>query len=356
VIALPDALKHSCNSYFYQFGNAAGIDEIDLVGGLLGLGKRTGVPLTGESGGILPGPEWLKLVEPNARWSTGYTANVSIGQGAVEATPLQMAMVTATIANRGMSYEPRLINRVLDQQGNDVKDEDGKLVAPPEPKVLADLRKGGIREDQIESVREGMKRVVATGTGKKAQIKGITVAGKTGTAQFWRESEGKKIKDNHTWFICFAPYEEPKFAITVFVQGAKSGGGVSAPIAQRILEESLALEKGFEVKIEPLAPAVGSFAPIEMVDYKKSAVAPGLLTDDDEERSDHNEAPPVVPKKKSKQIAAKPDIRDEADAAGKVRKGEVAKPAADKRGFLQRFFGGKSNPPKPAPAPKPGSR
>ena len=356
VIALPDALKHSCNSYFYQFGNAAGIDEIDLVGGQLGLGKRTGVPLTGESGGILPGPEWLKLVEPNARWSTGYTANVSIGQGAVEATPLQMAMVTATIANRGTSYEPRLINRVLDQQGKDVKDEDGKLVAPPEPKVLADLRKGGIREDQIESVREGMKRVVATGTGKKAQIKGITVAGKTGTAQFWRESEGKKIKDNHTWFICFAPYEEPKFAITVFVQGAKSGGGVSAPIAQRILEESLALEKGFEVKIEPLPPAVGSFAPIELVDYKQSAVAPGLLTDDDQERAEHNEAPPETPKKRSKQIAAKPDIRADADAAGKVRKGEAVKPTADKRGFLQRFFGGKSNPPKSAPAPKPGGR
>ncbi len=358
-LSLPDALKHSCNAFFYQFGNDAGIEHIDEIGDQLGLGKKSGVPLTGESPGILPGPEWLKLTEPNARWSSGYTANVSIGQGSVEASPLQMTMVTATIANRGISYAPRLVARVLDQQGNDVKDEEGKLVAPPEPKVRADLRKVGIKADQIEAVREGMKRVVATGTGKKAQIKGITVAGKTGTAQFWRESEGKKIKDNHTWFICFAPYEEPKFAITVFVQGAKSGGGVSAPIAQRILEESLALEKGFEVSIVPLTPAEGSFAPIEMVDYKQSAVPAaiaGQLTDDDQERPDHNDAPPEPPKKKTKQIAAKPDIRADADARGKVSKAQPVQPAAEKRNIFQRFFGGKSSPPKPAPQPKPGGR
>jgi penicillin-binding protein 2 len=359
-LSLPDALKNSCNCFFYQWGNDAGIDQIDAVGAQLGLGHKTSVPLTGESAGILPGPEWLKLVSPNERWSKGYTANVSIGQGSVEASPLQMAMVTATIANRGISYEPRLVNRVLDQQGQDVKGDDGKLVVSPEPKVRANLRESGISESQIEAVRDGMKRVVATGTGKKAQIKGVTVAGKTGTAQFWRENEGKKIKDNHTWFICFAPYEEPKFAITVFVQGAKSGGGVSAPIAQRILEESLALEKGFEVAIESLTPAVGSFAPIEMVDYKKSAVPAaiaGQLTDDDQERADHNDAPPdSAPKKKGKQVAARPDIRADADARGKVSKAQAAQPAAEKRNLWQRFFGGKPSPPKPAPQPKPGGR
>jgi len=357
-LTLPDALKHSCNAFFYQFGNAAGIEFIDEVGDQLGLGKKTGVPLTGESAGILPGPEWLKLTSPNERWSNGYTANVSIGQGAVEASPLQMTMVTATIANGGISYAPRLIARVVDQQGQDVKDEDGKLVAPPEPKVRADLRQAGIKPDQIEAVREGMKRVVATGTGKKAQIKGITVAGKTGTAQFWRESDGKRIKDNHTWFICFAPYDEPRFAITVFVQGAKSGGGVSAPIAQRILEESLAIEKGFEVTVQPLTPAAGSFAPIEMVDYKVSAVPAqiaGQLTDDDQERPDHNDEP-MAPKKKSKQIAARPDIRADADARGKVSKAQPVAPPAERRSFLQRIFGGKSSPPKPAPQPKPGGR
>lgn len=349
-LSLPDALKNSCNAFFYQYGNDAGIDEIDKVGDQLGLGKKTGVPLTGESPGILPGPEWLKLIEPNARWSSGYTANVSIGQGSVEASPLQMTMVTATIANRGISYEPRLVARVLDQQGRDVRDEDGKLVAPPEPKIRADLRKAGIKPDQIEAVREGMKRVVATGTGKKAQIKGVTVAGKTGTAQFWRESDGKRIKDNHTWFICFAPYEEPKFAITVFVQGAKSGGGVSAPIVQRILEESLALEKGYEVTIAPLPPAVGSFAQIDLVDYKQSAVPAdiaGQIADADQERSDHNEEPSLRGRK-TKEAAAKPSIRADADARGRVSRAQAVKPpAADRRSIWQRIFGGKSSQPKP---------
>ncbi len=354
---LPDALKNSCNCFFYQWGNAAGIDQIDAVGAQLGLGKKTGVPLTGESPGLLPGPEWLKTVSPNERWTQGYTANVSIGQGAVEASPLQMAMVVATIANRGTCYYPRLVARVVDQQGRDAKDEDGKLVAPPEPRVRADLRTVGITEKQIEYVREGMKRVVATGTGKKAQIKGVTVAGKTGTAQFWRESDGKKVKDNHTWFICFAPYEEPRFAICVFVQGAKSGGGVSAPIAQKILEESLALEKGFEVKLEPLTPAVGHFNPIEMVDYKKSAVPTdiaGQLHDDDQERADHFD--PQL-KKKVQQIGARPDIRAGADARGQVAgKAPPTKPAADKRSFIQKFFGIPSTPPRPTQPPKPGGR
>ncbi|RYD77811.1 MAG: hypothetical protein EOP84_15075, partial [Verrucomicrobiaceae bacterium] len=99
-IGLADALKHSCNAFFYQYGNAATIEQIDAVGDALGLGRRTGVPLTGESPGILPGPEWLRSINPNERWSNGYTANVSIGQGSVQTTPLQMAMVVAAIANR----------------------------------------------------------------------------------------------------------------------------------------------------------------------------------------------------------------------------------------------------------------
>jgi len=339
-LSLPDALKHSCNSFFYQWGNAAGIDQIDAVGEQLGLGKKTGVPLTGESAGILPGPDWLRMVEPQARWSNGYTANTSIGQGSVEASPLQMAMVTATIANRGISYAPRLVHRVLDQEGNDVKNEDGTLVAPPEPKVRADLHAVGITNQQIESVREGMRRVVDTGTGKRAQIKGVAVAGKTGTAQFWR---GLK-KDNHTWFITFAPYEDPKYSICVMVQGAKSGGGVSAPIAQKIMEESLALEKGYDPGLTAMQPAPGSFDPIELVDFKKSEV-PVAAAQDDRETADHTEGP--TRKKQEKQIAARPDIRAAADARGKVQGRKLTPPqpsSAQPKNFFQRMFGGSKNP------------
>ena len=356
-IQLPESLKVSCNAFFYQWGNKAGIENIVGIGNALGLGKKTGVPLSGESGGILPGPDWLKFVSPTERWSDGYTANVSIGQGSVEASPLQMAMVTSTIANRGISFQPRLVHRVLDQKGNDVLDEDGNKVAPHEPKVLANLQESGITSEQIELVRRGMWKVVNEpgGTGKRAQVKNVEVAGKTGTAQFWRETGGKRIKDNHTWFITFAPYDDPKFAVCVFVQGAKSGGGVSAPIAQKILEESLALDKGFDPGLAWLDPAVGSFAQIEGVDYKKSEIAADMVADP--ETADHTEEP--VQKNKDKQVKSKPDIRPDADQGGRVaRRAEPVQKAVDKRNFFQRFFGGKNRPnnPRPGPPPRPGGR
>ena len=343
---LPDALKNSCNCFFYQWGNAAGIDNIDAVGQQLGLGKKSGIPLTGESPGILPSPAWLKMISPAERWSDGYTANTSIGQGFVLASPLQMAMVTATIANRGISYEPRLVLKVVDQQGVDVKDEDGKLVAPPEPKIRADLHAVNITDQQIESVREGMRRVVADGTGKRAQIKGITVAGKTGTAQFWRGTK----KDNHTWFITFAPYEDPKYAICVMVQGAKSGGGVSAPIAQKIMEECFALEKGYDPGLAKLEPAKGSFVQMEMVDFKKSAVPSEIAGQIQEDRETADHAGEPMRNKDEKQVGASPDIRADADARGKMRGGQTdAAPAVDKRNFFQRFFGAKTSAPNQPP-------
>ncbi len=344
-LALSDALKQSCNCFFYQYGNAAGIDNIVAVGEQLGLGKKSGIPLTGESPGILPSPNWLKMISPTERWSQGYTANTSIGQGFVLASPLQMAMVTATVANRGVSYQPRMVLRVTDQQGKDVVDpETGKLVAPPEPVVRADLRAAGVSSEQIEQVRRGMWKVVqeAGGTGKRAQIKGMEVAGKTGTAQFWRGTK----QDNHTWFITFAPYDDPQFAVCVMVQGAKSGGGVSAPIAQKIMEESFALEKGYDPGLVKLEPARGSFAQIEAVDYKKDSQVAAIA--EDRETADHVDAP--IKPKDEKQIGARPDIRADADARGKMRGGRPTAQPVEKRSFLQKFFGVKPSAPNPPPS------
>lgn len=342
-ITLSDALKVSCNAFFYQWGNAAGIENILAIGNSLGLGQKTGIPLSGESPGILPGPDWLRQTSPNERWSNGYTANVSIGQGAVQATPLQMAMVTATIANRGVSFEPRLVHRVLDQDGADALDPDTRApVAPHEYKIRGNLKEAGITDEQIELVRRGMWKVVndAGGTGKKAQVKGIEVAGKTGTAQFWRGQE----KDNRTWFICFGPYQDPRFAICVMVEGAKSGGGVSAPIAQKILEESLALEKGFDPKLARLDPAPGSFKQIDSVDYKVSAVPAKIAGQigEDEETADHTDTPPPEASGKpgeKKQVRARPDIRADPDARGRLApRAPSARPIVDRRSFFQRFF------------------
>jgi penicillin-binding protein 2 len=346
-LGLSEALKVSCNAFFYQWGNAAGIENIDAIGEALGLGQKSGVPLSGEDEGILPSPELLRQTNPNERWSNGYTANTSIGQGSVEASPLQMAMVTATIANRGISYKPRLVHRVIDADGRDVKDETGKYVAPIEPEIRADLHSTGISDEEIELLRRGMWKVVNEpgGTGKRAQVKGVEVAGKTGTAQFWRGN----VKDNHTWFICFAPYQEPKYAICVMVQGAKSGGAVSAPIAQKILEESLALETGYDPGLTKLAPAVGSFAQIEAVDYQAKDAAVAKLAaqagHEDEETADHVDGP--QPKIRGRQIGATPDIRLAPDQAGRLRRRDRP-PPVDKRGFFERFF--RIGRPKPPPA------
>ncbi len=354
-LTLSDAIKVSCNAFFYQWGNAAGIENIVASGKALGLGEKTGVPLTGEDGGILPGPDWLRIVSPQERWSQGYTANVSIGQGSVEASPLQMAMVTATIANRGMSYRPRLIHRVVDQEGRDVKDDDGKLVAPPYPDLRADLRQAGIGEAQIELVRRGMWKVVNEpgGTGKRAQVKGVEVAGKTGTAQFWRGN----TKDNHTWFICFAPYQEPKYAICVMVQGAKSGGGVSAPIAQRILEETLALEQDPNlVTLTRFDPAPGSFAQIEGVEFKEKDAGVAKLAaaagHEDQETADHVDDPLKL--KKGPQLGVTPDIRPGADEGGKLKtRAKSQRDPNDKRNLIERIFGFGRKPNPPAPPKQP---
>src|SRR6201987_5289736 len=257
---LTEAIKNSCDAFFYQYGNAGGIEAIDAVGKTLGLGEASGIELTNEATGILPSPEWLKS-NHNQRWSQGQTANSAIGQGYVLATPLQMAMVAATVANGGGSYQPSLVHQ--GQEG------DGPPVRRP-AKIRGDLtRANKLSADQIELVRKGMWRVVNdSGTGTRAKVPGVTVAGKTGTAQAW--TDGKK--DDNAWFIAFAPYDHPKLALAVLVQGGKAGGDVAAPIAAKIIEESLALEHGYDPGLKPMDPGVGNFKSVDRVDFKNSTV------------------------------------------------------------------------------------
>ena len=215
-----------------------------------------------------------------------------------------------------------------------------------------------ISDEEMELVRRGMWKVVNEpgGTGKKAQVKGVEVAGKTGTAQFWREINGKKEKDNHTWFISFAPYDQPKFAVCVFVQGAKSGGAVSAPIAQRILEQALALEKGYDPGVSWLDPAVGSFAQVDEVNFKTGPVYTGEAAD--RETADHHAEPTAKPVRKKSSAAeaeAAPDIKPDADERGSVSKKVPLDEANEKRSFFDRVFGPrKTGPPISTPPTPPG--
>ncbi|MEX1044629.1 MAG: penicillin-binding protein 2 [Chthoniobacterales bacterium] len=319
---LESAIRVSCNAFFYQYGNAAGIDQIVALGNMLGLGQRGGLPLSGEASGILPGPEWLQANHPRERWSSGQTANVSIGQGYVLTTPLQMAMLTATVANGGTSYYPRIVDKIVEADGSDSRQEPVK--------IRANLLDQGLSAEQIERVRRGMWDVVnrGGGTAATARLKAYEVAGKTGTAQFWRG----RVKDNHTWFLAFAPYDSPRYAVAVIVQGAQSGGGVAAPIASKILADTFKLEEGEDLEVASLEPAQGSFQFVSSVDFGR-AIPAALADAPAGESAASSEGSPAG--------AAPPTVRPVADAEGTVEK---------KPNFFQRLFGGgkkKEKPPKP---------
>ncbi|MEM7384883.1 MAG: penicillin-binding transpeptidase domain-containing protein, partial [Verrucomicrobiota bacterium] len=229
-----DALKNSCNCFYYKYGNEAGINDVVKAVRLFGLGQKTGIKLDGEAAGTLPSPVWLQMNYPTRKWTEATTANVSIGQGYVLTSPLQMANVAATMANGGICYRPRLIHRVLRK--------DREPVLETKPIVQHNLLENGITKEDVDLVRKGMWMVVNDGgTGKSAWMKKMELAGKTGTAQFktYRDTgEGRKlVKDNHVWFMAFGPFEEPKYAVCVLVQGGEAGGKVAAPLARRIFDE-----------------------------------------------------------------------------------------------------------------------
>jgi penicillin-binding protein 2 len=354
-LGLADAIKVSCDSFFYQYGNAAGIQSIDTVGKMLGIGEESGLQLTGEQGGNLPGPEWMQIHHPQERWSQAQTANVSIGQGYTLVSPLQLAMAYVAIANGGICYYPRLVDKVLKQDGSPLLDEHGNVAVPQTPRVRSDLRKE-LSPDKIELVRKGLWKVVNEdgGTGGRARLKDWVVAGKTGTAQ----ATVRGHKDTTAWFACFAPFENPKYVVAVMVQGGEHGGSVAGPIADRILERSLALDEGkFDMQVAWLAPAykANPFQMIKDVTYHDKG---GNLGGEDEENAGDSQSATA----EMANSDAAPDVEPEADSRGQVRR-RAAVPAAravpvgapQPRNFFERLFGIRRQP-APAPTPPPARR
>jgi penicillin-binding protein 2 len=349
-LGLADALKVSCDAFFYQYGNAAGIQAIDEVGKMMGMGEESGIHLTGEQTGNMPGPEWMQIHHPQERWSQAQTANVSIGQGYTLVSPLQLAIAYATVANGGVCYYPRFVDKILNQDGSPLLDDKGKPVLSSKPRVRTDLRYDFSQAD-IELVRKGLWKVVNEegGTGGRARLKDVVVAGKTGTAQ----ATDRGHKDTIAWFACFAPFDHPKYAVAVMVQGGEHGGSVACPIADRIMERSLLLDEGkFDMQVVRLDPAhkANPFAMIKDVTYHDSNA--GGADDDQENAGDAANA--------DVQMAASggaPDVEQEADAQGQVAKRQrapraqpVSNQPARKANFFERLFGVQ---PRQAPAQTP---
>ena len=364
-VSLTEALKVSCDCFFYQYGNAAGNENISLIGKAVGIGQPSRLGLLDERVGAMPDKEWLHIKYPQENWTSAYTANVSIGQGYVLASPMQMAMAFAAVANGGTAYEPRLVKKVLDPDGKPALDENGQIAVPDQPKIRANLL-DYFTKQQLEIVRHGLWEVVnqSGGTGAKARLKNIVVAGKTGTAQ--ATDRGKK--DHIAWFCSFAPYDRPRYAICTMVQSGEHGGSVAAPIASHILEQCIAMDQGsLKVEVAHLAPArnPNAFTVIEALTDYKNATAVTLTAE--EETAGDKEAGRID---MGRSGGAHPDIRPDADQRGKVgKRGSAAAAAAgqqppqpqEKRNFFQRFFGIKpkdsqSNDRPPIKPFKPGGR
>ncbi len=225
------AIAMSSDIFFYIVGGGLdsakieglGIERLSDYYRKFNLGKITGIDVPGEKSGLVPDPAWkMNYYNKNAvlgKWYLGDTYHVSIGQGDLLVTPLQVALWTSIIANNGVGMKPHLVSEVLDKQG--------ATVDTIEPSILVN-RVGS--EANIKVVKEGMRQTVLAGTAKRLQTLSITSAGKTGTAQF------DNNEHEHSWFTAFAPYENPEIVITVLVEGGGEGGAAALPIAESALK------------------------------------------------------------------------------------------------------------------------
>lgn len=216
------AIAWSVNTFFYIVGGGyndfvgLGPEGLEKYFRLFGLGEKTGIDLPGESKGLVPTPLW-KLKQKNEQWFIGDTYHIAIGQGDLLATPLQIANYTASIANGGKLYKPYLVQEMY------LNPEEKEIT---EPKII---RENFISQENLNIVRQAMRQTVTLGSAQYLQNVGVSVAGKTGTAQ-WNTT-----KNNHAWFTGFAPYDNPEIAITVLVEEGGEGSAVSVPITNEIL-------------------------------------------------------------------------------------------------------------------------
>ena len=220
---LNGSIAQSCDIFFYQAGLKVGADVMAKYSQAFGLGAPTGIDLGGERFGLVPfSPAQRQRLKRS--WLAGDTVNMSIGQGQLLVTPLQIARMMAAVANGGVLWKPRLVQRVERADGTLAYSSASQMTDRVElsPVVWAFLR-------------HSLRTVVKDGTGALARLPGIDIAGKTGTAQTVSKSDSSKGQD-HAWFASFAPVDDPQYVVVVLVERGGKGGQVAAPIARQIYE------------------------------------------------------------------------------------------------------------------------
>ncbi len=229
-VNLTKAITESCDVYFYKAGNQLGIDPIATYSRKFGLGAKTGIGLSSERSGLVPSTEWKKK-NRGEPWYPGETISISIGQGFLSVTPIQMAKMVGIVATDGRVAQPRLLKAVRLRRTGNLKEE-------PVPTAL----ELSIAPTTFSQIKEGLTAVVTKGTAKRAQSDIVSIAGKTGTAQVVAlkedddKSEVVKKHQDHAWFVAFAPIDQPKIAVAVIVEHGGHGGSAAAPLAKAIIE------------------------------------------------------------------------------------------------------------------------
>lgn len=217
------AIAVSANVYFYIIGGGyknikgLGIERLEKYLKLFGFSSLSGIDLPGETSGLIPNPVWKKSVK-NEDWYTGDTYNISIGQGDIAVTPLQMALAIGAIANGGTLWKPKIVSKITDRSNN--------IVAEFEPETL---RTNIIDKEKLKVVREGLRDAVIEGSAYLLNDLPIKVAGKTGTAQVTNT-----FRKTNAWFTGFAPYDDPEIALAIVVEGAGEGSTAAVPIAKEV--------------------------------------------------------------------------------------------------------------------------
>ncbi|MDY0148667.1 MAG: penicillin-binding protein 2 [Kiritimatiellia bacterium] len=215
------AIRYSCNVYLYHAALTCGEKAVQAMARACGFGRKTGIGLDYERAGLVPDNDWKRRARHDS-WRDGDTCNMSIGQGALLVTPLQLAMFASTLANGGTLWQPRLVRQIIRVDGTA---QDIAATSAPEGPQWAPAH--------IKTVREGMREAVNApdGSGKRAALSGVTVAAKTGTAEYGPKGAGLKM----TWMIAFAPFDNPRYAVALLIEDGISGGTTAAPRVKQLL-------------------------------------------------------------------------------------------------------------------------
>jgi penicillin-binding protein 2 len=221
-VDMVEAIRRSCNVYFYQLMLKVGLDHWSHYGSEFGFGKPTHVDIYEENPGLLPTTDWMNKRYGENGWTRGFLPSLGIGQGELGVTPLQMAMYAMVLGNKGHYYQPHAVRAIIHKALHDTVT------------VGYDKREIKLSEGTWRVIREGMRGVVEEpgGTGGLARVRGMLSGGKTGTAQ---NPHGK----SHSWYIGFAPYDAPKIAIVAMIENVGYGGSYAAPIAGKCIEHYL---------------------------------------------------------------------------------------------------------------------